>query len=136
MDTESPQVGDSPSTHFQYQLDDTACMNVFVVDNLLKNVEQAYREYRETLATEQASALKMLPIETQNRCELVLNVYEPVRTLTQGLPIMEWNDQGFRRSLADYQVDVPIDAAKFRLPEGYSMVDTREMRGEAVTPAR
>jgi len=136
MDTESPPVAGYPSIHYQYLLDDQVCMNVFAIDNLMEDVAQAYREYRETLATEQAAALKMLPMDTQDPCDAVLNVYEPVRILTQGLPIMEWNDRGFRRSLMDYKEGVLIDAAKFELPEGYGVMDTRQMREGVATPAR
>jgi hypothetical protein len=134
MDTESPQVAGYPSAHYQYRLNDQVCMNVFSVDNLMDNVTQAYQEYRETLATEQAAALTVLPMETQDPCELVLNVYEPLRTLAQGLSIMEWNDHGFRRSLLDYKEDTLIDAAKFELPEGFSTTDTRQMRSGVATP--
>ena len=71
------------------------------------------------LGNRQFSDMTSLPEEMQTPCFLSRYVYVPARHLRHGLPISEWDESGYRRTLVDYREDETVKADLFTLPETY-----------------
>ena len=55
----------------------------------------------------------------QTPCFLSRHVYAPARHLLEGLPVSEWDESGYRRTLVDYRENGMVAADLFELPDDY-----------------
>lgn len=96
------------------------CLEAVVVPGLLPPAVQALGEYGRLLAGRQRSTLDNTPEEFRTPCYLSRYVFAPDRQLEKGLPIQEWDNSGYRRTLTDFRDNVPVDPELFKLPAGYT----------------
>ena len=96
------------------------CLEAVVVPGLLPPAVQALGEYGQLLAGRQQSTLDNTPEEFRTPCYLSRYVFAPDRQLEKGLPIQEWDNSGYRRTLTDFRDNVPVDPELFKLPAGYT----------------
>ena len=50
---------------------------------------------------------------------MATHTFAPTRHLQFGLPIQEWDNSGFGRTLIDFKAHVKVDAKLFTLPKGF-----------------
>jgi hypothetical protein len=79
----------------------------------------ALAEYATALGNRQFSDMASLPAEMLTPCFLSRHVYTPARHLLAGLPISEWDETGYRRTLVDYRENTTVGADLFELPQDY-----------------
>lgn len=115
-----PKVDNRQATHFRYSANGVHCYDAVALQkDFLPDVVQALKEYRLVLAGEHAFTLPRMPAETHDACDLALNIFDAAKHLEHGLPIREWDQQGFLRFMTDYRVDYHMEPERFKLPDGY-----------------
>ena len=124
-----PAVGGKKVTRYRLLTNQKPCYDLVAAEGMLPEAVQALREYRQTLAGQQAAMLAGMPKELQTPCDLANNVFAPVRYLDFGLPI-RLDETGVRTSeLVDYKADFEAGPALFDLPASYRRIAIEAMRG-------
>jgi hypothetical protein len=123
-----PDVGGTKVRHYRLLTNERQCYDLYAADGLLPQAVAAWREYRESLAAEQARTLAWTPKEMQTPCRLANNISAPARLLAHGLPVRYAETDGKVGQLIDYQSDVKVDAALFELPAEYPRVSIDALR--------
>lgn len=113
-----PKISGKQATHYRYDANNQHCYDVVSLEkDFLPHVVAALIEYREVLAAEHGVTLHRMPKDSLNACDLALNVFHSSKHLQHGLPIREWDQQGFQRFLLDYREKYKMDEAKLSLPQ-------------------
>ena len=94
------------------------CYTAMVVPGLHDEVRQAFLEFKQILAVQQSRTLEATPVEMRTDCFMIQNLFAPGLHLLHGLPVHEWNKDGWSRQLIEFQT-MPQDSALFDLPSGY-----------------
>jgi hypothetical protein len=119
---EGPRAQGVDARHYALRVNGRDCYEVVAVPGLLPEVLAALREYRQVLADEHRRILARSPGEAREACDLAHNVFAPTAYLEHGLPIEEWDGEGYHRALVDYQEGIEVSADLFRLPPGFRQV--------------
>jgi hypothetical protein len=119
VDAEAPRVAGKQPVHRRFITNEVVCHEAVVVPGLLEEAARALIEYEETLASRQQENLAITPQAMQSGCFLTRYVYAPARHLRQGFPILEWDNEGYRRQLVDYHEAEQVPGELFRLPGDY-----------------
>ncbi|MCB1735418.1 MAG: hypothetical protein H6981_09375 [Gammaproteobacteria bacterium] len=118
-DPNAPKVGGKAVVNYRQQFDGVTCFSAVIADDLLPDVRAALTELNLTLAGQQMQTIANFPKESITPCLLARLVYARQRFLTRGLPLAEWDENGYRRQLTDYRAvkDLPEDT--FTVPARY-----------------
>lgn len=115
----APTVAGRTAQHKVIKAAGSGCYQLIAVPGLLPDVMQAMADYRQVLANEHKRILPMIPMENHDACDLLLNVFSPALIVNFGLPVEEWDDSGYRRTLLDYDLSFNAAAGLFQLPQQY-----------------
>ena len=116
-----PAVSGHTATHYRFLANGKQCFDVVTLEKtFLPEAVAALKEYRQVLAGEHASTVHAMPADTHEACDLALNIYYASKHLDTGLPLREWDQDGFLKFMVNYRLDVDFDQEKLKLPEGYS----------------
>ncbi len=126
--TKLPDVGGKKVVHYRLFTNKTLCYELTVAEGLLPEGLKALREYRETLAGEQAKSLAWTPQELQTPCGLANNIFSPARHLLHGFPIRISEMTGRTRNMVDYKTEFQADPALFELPASYTRMNIDDLR--------
>jgi hypothetical protein len=63
--------------------------------------------------------MQSIPLNMQTPCFLARYAYAPARHLQQGLPVQEWDNTGYSRTLVDFSDSETMPLALFELPGDY-----------------
>ena len=118
-DADAPQIAGTQPVYIRFLANGAVCYHAVVVPGLLDQVSAALAEYATILGNRQFSDMDSVPEDMRTPCFLSRYVYTPARHLHDGLPVSEWDEAGYRRTLVDYRENATVDAALFELPEGY-----------------
>jgi hypothetical protein len=118
-DTAAPEIAGKQPLFIGFLANDTVCYHAVVVPGLLEQARAALAEYATVLGNRQSSDMASVPEEMQTPCFLSRYVYAPARHLQHGLPISEWDEAGYRRTLVDFREGEKVAAGLFTLPDGY-----------------
>lgn len=118
-DDKAPAVAGEPALLVSLSANGDTCYRVAAVPGLLEEAVAGLADYARVLGNRQFGNLGTVPVDRQTPCFLARYVYAPDRHLQHGLPVMEWDDAGYRRVLVNYRAGETVDAALFVLPEGY-----------------
>jgi len=119
IDTAAPKITGKQPVYIRFLASGTVCYHAVVAPGLLEQASMALAEYATALANRQFSDMASVPEEMQTPCFLSRYVYTPDRHLRYGLPVSEWDESGYRRTLMDFREDETVAAGLFTLPEGY-----------------
>lgn len=119
VDTAAPEIAGKQPEYIRFLASGTVCYHAMVVPGLLEPVTTALAGYATALGNRQFSDLAAVPGDMLTPCFLSRYVYAPARHLRQGLPIQEWDETGYRRTLVDFSEAATVDADLFELPEAY-----------------
>jgi hypothetical protein len=125
-----PAVDGRKVTHYELLTNRRRCYDLYAADGLLPDVVLALRQYRESLAGQQAATLAVTPPEFQSPCDVANNVFLPARHLEHGFPVRLVDMTGRTTQLLDYQTGFHAAAGLFRLPAEYQRRTLNELRGE------
>lgn len=118
-DTAAPEIAGKQPMFIRFLANGTPCYHAVVVPGLLEQARAALAEYATALGNRQFSDMASMPEEMQTPCFLSRHVYSPARHLHHGLPINEWDEAGYRRTLVDFRAGEKVAAGLFTLPDGY-----------------
>ena len=121
VDTAAPEITGKQPLFFRFLANGTVCYHAIVVPGLLEQARAALAEYASVLGNRQFSDMASVPEEMQTPCFLSRYVYTPARHLHHGLPISEWDEVGYRRTLVDFREEGKVAADLFKLPDGYEI---------------
>jgi len=119
IDPAAPEIAGKQPEYIRFLASGTVCYHAVVAPGLLEQVSVALAEYATALANRQFSDMASVPEERQTPCFLSRYVYTPARHLRHGLPISEWDESGYRRTLVDFREGETVAAGLFALPDGY-----------------
>lgn len=116
-----PRGADSPKGfHYKFLANGKECYNVVVVEGYLPDVVAALTEFRTVLAGEHATVVGTMPPEQQDACDLALNIFDPVRHLSYGFPVREWNSKGYSKFLTEARGGMTVEKQFLELPAAYT----------------
>jgi hypothetical protein len=118
-DTDAPKIAGKQPEYIRFLTNGTICYHAIVVPGLLQQASAALAEYATALGNRQFSDMSSVPAEMQTPCFLSRRVYTPARHLLAGLPVSEWDETGYRRTLVDYRETATVGTQLFELPEDY-----------------
>jgi hypothetical protein len=119
VDDEAPAIAGKQAVHSQYLASGTLCYQTLTVPGLMDDAVAAMAEYAEVLARRQLNNMGSVPESMQTPCFLSRYVYAPARHYRDGLPVQEWDDTGYSRTLTDFSEGETMPAALFELPGTY-----------------
>lgn len=128
--TDAPEIEGKKVIRLKLSTNNEVCYDLFAVEGFLPDVVAALKEYRLTLAGEQAVIINAIPKEMLQACDLANNIFYASRHLEHGFPLRLQETNGKFRELVEYRQDIKIDAALFKLPEGYENFTAEDMRGK------
>lgn len=121
-DERAPAVDGKQPQMVSLRANGETCYHVAAVPDLLVEAVAGLTDYARALGNRQFGNLRTVPADQQTPCFLAHYVYAPDRHLQHGLPVLEWDDAGYRRALVNYRARETVDAALFVLPAGYERV--------------
>jgi hypothetical protein len=116
---DAPPIAGREVLHYVLHADGEVCYEAYVVPGLLDEARRALTEYVVVLAGQHLRDLDKTPEEMRSPCFLARYIHAAAGHLEAGLPVQEWDGTGYRRSLFDFETNVPVSGALFVLPEGY-----------------
>lgn len=122
VDQKAPRVaGKSPVT-LELVADGDLCYTAAIVPGHLEEARGALQEFALALAIRQSRTLAATPKEYQTPCFLARYLYASDFYLSQGIPLVDWSEDGQRRELFDYQDGVELDEGLFELPDDFAII--------------
>ncbi|MCU7844268.1 MAG: UDP-2,3-diacylglucosamine hydrolase [Candidatus Thiodiazotropha sp. (ex Monitilora ramsayi)] len=118
----APNVAGAKPQYWRLTVNGASCRDAFVLPSTMPESVEAYREYLNVLATQQAVALSALPEEFQDHCDSAVHAYAPDAFLQKGLPLKVWDGQGYSEALLDFRHDFKVSSEHFTLPEFFRRV--------------
>lgn len=115
---DAPEVAGHRPVHYRYTVNGEGCLDVIAVPGLADDAAAAMGEYREVLASEHRRMLPMVPADQHQGCDLVRNVFDPALGSVRGVPLRQWDDRGYRRTLTDFDLSFQAAPELFRVPGG------------------
>jgi hypothetical protein len=125
-----PAIGGHQVVHYELLTNGQRCYDLYAANGLLPDAVQALRQFRETLAGEQAATAAQTPPSLQSACDLANNIFLPARHLAFGFPVRTLDMAGKSSELVDYKTDFRATADLFKLPQGYRRRTIEELRGQ------
>jgi len=128
-DSGAPRVANKVPVTVELIVGGELCYSAVVVPGFPGPARAAFQEFAQSLAVQQMRTLTNIPEQYQTPCFLSRYLYVADFQTQQGIPLLEWNDQGERRKLIDYQIGVELDEHLFVLPAGYEMIQAAGHEG-------
>lgn len=133
-DQAAPVIAGRATLEIEVSANDKRCYTGIVVPGLLDDVGRALAEFKRVLAVHQQRTIDNTPAEFQTPCFVTRYLYAPARHLNHGVPLEEWDEEGDRRRLLDYDAAFSADAALFRIPPAYVRYAPGEVLRSGDTP--
>jgi hypothetical protein len=127
-DTSAPSIYNIHPTTHRFSVNNTPCYEVIAAKGLLDNLTKALLEYKNVLAGEQASTINNTPKEFRNNCDTARLVFHVADLLKYGLPVAEWDQNGYRRVFRKYEELKDPNPELFQLPEKLTVFSLDEMK--------
>lgn len=116
---DAPAIAGKSAKEYQLTVDKKACFRAMVLPGLYMDAAKAFQQFAVVLATQQFRSLEHTPDDMISTCFIARAIYMAGNHSETGLPVIEWDDEGFSRQLVDYSEET-IPAELFDLPEKYS----------------
>jgi len=121
-DVKAPKVAGAAPVTLGLVANQELCYSAVIVPGHLEQARAAFQEFAQALAVQQSRTLAATPQEYQTPCFLSRYLYATDFHLQQGIPLLDWGQEGHRRELLDYQTGVELDEGLFELPDGFAMI--------------
>jgi hypothetical protein len=122
-DETAPKVAGAAPLTLELVADQELCYSAVIVPGYLEQARAAFQEFAQALAVQQSRTLAATPQEYQTPCFLSRYLYATDFHLRQGIPLLDWSQEGHRRELLDYETGVELDEGLFELPDGFAMIE-------------
>ena len=118
-DTEAPAIAGKQPVHINYLANGNLCFQAVTVPSVMRDAVAGMAEYAEVLAERQLNNMESVPESMQTPCFLSRYVHASARQYQDGLPVQEWDDTGYFRTLTDFSENETVPAELFELPNAY-----------------
>ncbi|HEC29716.1 MAG TPA: hypothetical protein ENI65_09045 [Gammaproteobacteria bacterium] len=118
-DKDIPSIEGMFPIHFQLLVNNKLCSDVFAVKGLHKKAVIALGEFRRTLAEMHLKNLYKTPEELRDDCFIAHDILSPSRTMQFGLPVYQFDVNGKKRMLVDYNRHYKSKPDLYVLPKNY-----------------
>lgn len=118
-DPSAPLIAGKQPVHIRFLANGEECYQAVVVPGLLPEASAGLAEFAVLLGERQRSELQAVPADRQTPCFLARYAYAPERHQQEGLPVQEWDDAGYRRTLTDFRAGEAVPRELFVLPPDY-----------------
>ena len=118
-DDAAPAIAGKQPVHINYLANGDLCFQAVSVPDVMSVAVAGMVEYAEVLARRQLNNMESIPERMQTPCFLSRYVTAPARLYQDGLPVQEWDDTGYFRTLTDFSEHETVPAALFELPGAY-----------------
>ncbi len=118
-DASAPLIAGKQPLHIRFLANAEECYHAVVVPGLLPEAAAGLAEFAVLLGERQRSDLQSVPADMQTPCFLARYAYAPERHLLAGLPVQEWDTDGYRRSLVNFSAAEAVPRELFELPPDY-----------------
>jgi len=122
IDEKIPRLAGQVPVTLELVANQELCYSAVIVPGHLEQARAAFREFAQALSIQQSRTLASTPQEYQTPCFLSRYLYATDFHLRQGIPLLDWSQEGHRRELLDYQTGVELDEGLFELPDGFAMI--------------
>ncbi|MGW8311121.1 MAG: hypothetical protein ACWGNB_08670 [Thiogranum sp.] len=122
VDQQAPEVAGVAPVQVDLVADGELCHSALVAPGLLESVRAVLQEFNLALAARQWQTLERTPAEFKTPCFLARYLYASDFHLTRGMVLADWNAQGERRELTNYETGIAVPESLFRLPEGFRRI--------------
>ncbi len=121
-ETGAPSIAGRTPQHARFLANDSTCYEAIIVPGLMQSVADALGQYARVLGDRQLHTLANVPADIQTPCYLSRYAYAPAVHYRLGLPIREWDERGYRRSLVNFSESAKVDPALFEVPDSYRLL--------------
>jgi hypothetical protein len=121
---DAPAIGGKQPVEYALLVNGKTCSHVVAVPGLLPDALAALREFQRVLAGQHAADLPKTPADMLDPCFVAQHIFAPVRELQYGFPIRQWDGNGKKRDLVNYDVKFKVDPTLFKLPAGFTREET------------
>jgi len=121
--SEVPSIEGKQPVHYQLQVNEKVCTEVYAIKDFNPKVSAALREFNTILASIHLANLHNTPVEMLEDCFLAHAIKSPSRNLQFGFPILQRDETGASRLLVDYDHEFQSNEGIFTLPKEYRMTD-------------
>jgi hypothetical protein len=128
-DSSLPSIEGQQPVHYQLQVNDKFCADVYVIKGLHEEAIQAMAGFKRILASIHLSTINNTPADMQDECFLAHDVLSPSRSMQFGFPILEQGADGVARLLVDFDRQYKTGPEVYKLPQDYRMIN---MAGTAI----
>ena len=118
-DTEAPAIAGKQPVHINYLANENLCFQAVILPDVMGDAVAGMAEYAEVLAERQLNNMESVPKSMQTPCFLSRHVYAADRQYRDGLPVQEWDNTGYFRTLTNFSENETVPAALFELPVEY-----------------
>ena len=119
-DGDAPKIAGQTPLHVRFRANDKVCYEAFVIPGVQQEMVAALTEYLKLEGRRLLQTLDTVPKAMQSPCFLSRYVYRPARHMLEGLPVREWDAEGYQRTLVDYGEKLQVPGSLFVLPDGYT----------------
>jgi len=123
IDEKVPRLAGQVPVTLELVANQELCYSAVIVPGHLEQARAAFREFAQALSIQQSRTLAATPQEYQTPCFLSRYLYAADFYLRQGIPLLDWSQEGHRRELLEYQTGVELDEGLFELPDGFAMIE-------------
>ena len=118
-DTKAPRIAGKQPVHINYLANGEICYQAVTVPDVMGAAVAGMAEYATVLAERQLNNMGSVPESMRTPCFLSRYVYAPARHYRDGLPVQEWDEDGFFTTLTDFSENETVPAVLFELPDEY-----------------
>lgn len=123
-----PAVAGHEVIHYKLLTNGQRCYDLYAAEGLLPDVVSALRQFRLTLAGQNALTVSAIPAEMQSWCDMANNVFYPTRHLEHGYPVRQVDMTGNKSELVDFNTDYRATTSVFQLPQDYKWIMIEDLR--------
>ena len=121
-----PQVAGQSMKKYQTFVNGALCETVYAAE-AFPRANAVFKDYKSLMAQHQKTVYEGTPPEFQNDCMSSALVFYPTLALSKGFPVFYERNQGEKRQLMDYKLNLSVDDSVFQLPEGYRVFNLEEI---------
>jgi hypothetical protein len=122
-DSSLPAIEGVQPVHYQLQVNEKSCADVYVIKGLHEEAVLAMAEFKRVLASIHLGNINNTPADMQDDCFLAHHVLYPSRSMQFGFPILEQSADGVSRLLVDFNRDHKTTPGIYELPQEYRMIN-------------
>jgi hypothetical protein len=130
---DGPEIAGYPTTHYQIIANGNVCSNEFIAEKALQNSQiKAFADYMQSMKEDRKKAMgDFMPKSPEPCVQAAEKLSDQVMKL--GLSMRSTDHENkVRQEVLSIKTDEKVDAAQFKLPEGFEIMTPQQMLQKAM----